>query len=198
MEYYPLLLDLKGKKCVVIGGGSVAQRKVKSLLKAKARVWVISPVLTKGLEQLKRKKSIVYVQSRYQAKYLQDAFLVIAATCDEKINRRVACDAQAQGKLTNVVDTPRLSNFIVPSSIHKGGLIISISTNGKAPALSKRIRKDLNKLLIPRYAKFLKTLKAIRKDLQQRCAKPNLRRLLMHCLVNAKIPHEFPSYRPKS
>lgn len=188
MEYYPILLDLKGKKCVVMGGGRVAQRKIKSLLKAKARVWVISPDLTKGLKQLKRKKSIVYVQSRYQAKYLQGAFLVIAATCDEKINRRVASDAQAQGKLTNVVDAPRLSNFIVPSSIHKGGLVISISTNGKAPALSKRIRKDLNKLLIPCYAKFLKTLKAIRRDLRQRCVKPNLRRLLMHCLVNAKIP----------
>ena len=71
MEYYPLLLDLKGKKCVVAGGGGVAQRKVKSLLKAKARVWVISPDLTKGLEQLKRKKNIVYVKSHYQKKYLQ-------------------------------------------------------------------------------------------------------------------------------
>ena len=190
MRYYPLLLDLKGKKCVVAGGGRGAQRKVKSLLKAKARVWVISPDLTNGLGKLKRKKSILHIKSHYQAKYLNDAILVIAATSDEKINQAVACDAQAQGKLTNVVDAPRLSNFIVPSSIHKGDLIISISTNGKAPALSKRIRKDLNKLLIPRYAKFLKRLKAIRNDLQQRCAKPNLRRMLMHCLVNAKIPQE--------
>lgn len=189
MKYYPLLLDLKGKKCVVVGGGSVAQRKVKSLLKAKARVWIISQDLSDGLRKLKRKKTIFHIKSRYQKKYLNQAFLAIAATSDEEINRRVAYDAQAQGKLTNVVDAPRLSNFIVPSSITRGDLIISISTSGKAPGLSKRIRKDLNKLLIPHYGKFLKTLQAIRNDLKQRCAKPNLRRLLMHCLVNAKIPH---------
>lgn len=168
----------------------MAQRKVKSLLKAKARVWVISPDLTQGLKQLKRKKSIFHIKSHYKEKYLKGAFLVIAATSNEKINQTAAYYAQARGMLTNVVDAPRLSNFIVPSSIYKGDLIISISTNGKAPGLSKRIRKDLNKLLIPHYGKFLKTLQAIRDDLKLRCAKPNLRRLLMHCLVNAKIPQE--------
>lgn len=185
LSYYPLLLDLRGKKCVVVGGGSVAQRKVKSLLKAKARVWVISPNLTEGLEQLKRKKSIFYIKAHYQKKYLKGAFLVIAATFDGKTNQAVADGAQTLDILTNVVDAPHLSSFIVPSSIHKGDLTISISTNGKAPGLSKRIRRDLQKLLLPDYAQFLKRLKDIRKDLQERCARPKLRRLLMHYLINA-------------
>lgn len=188
MEYYPLLLDLKGKKCVVVGGGSVAQRKVKSLLKAKAHVWVISPDLTKGLEQLKRKRTIVYVQSHYQEKYLQGAFLVIAATSDEKINRRVACDAQAQGKLTNVVDAPRLSNFIVPSSITQGDLIISISTSGKAPGLSKGLRIELCKSIVPRYAKLLRLLEDIRGRLKTKYPSQGLRAKLFNRLVNVQIP----------
>lgn len=188
MEYYPLLLDLKGKKCVVTGGGSVAQRKVKSLLKAKARVWVISPHLTKGLEQLKRKKSIFHIKSHYQKKYLNHAFLVIAATSDEKINRRVACDAQAQGKLTNVVDAPRLSNFIVPASITQGDLIISISTSGKAPGLSKGLRIELCRSIVPRYAKLLRLLEDIRGRLKSKYPSQALRSKLFNRLVNEQIP----------
>ena len=191
MKYYPLLLDLKGKKCVVAGGGSVAQRKVNSLLKAKARVWVISPDLTKGLEQLKRKKSIVYVKSHYQEKYLQGAFLVIAATSDEKINRRVAYDAQANGMLTNVVDAPRLSNFIVPSSITRGDLIISISTSGKAPGLSRGLRIELCKSIVPRYAKLLRLLEDIRGRLKSKYPSQALRAKLFKRLVNIQIPESL-------
>lgn len=183
MKYYPLLLDLRGKKCVVVGGGQVAQRKVRTLLKAKASVWVIAPRLSKGLRELKRKKEIFYKKTDYQRKYLKDSSIVIAATPDRNINSRVAQDAKELGLLTNVVDSPDESNFIVPSVINRGGLIISISTSGKAPALAKRMRKDLTNLLVPQYAKFLRILEKLREDLKQKCQTQKLRARIMDELV---------------
>lgn len=187
MKYYPILLTLKDKRCVVIGGGNVATRKVYSLLKAGAQVKVISPALTKGLEELKKKKKIFYIQSPYTKRYLKDAFLVIAATDSEQINATAADDANAAGVLINVVDSSAQSNFIVPSVIAQGDLIISISTSGAAPCLSKRMRKDLRTLLVPEYAKFLSKLKEIRKDIKLRNADPKRKASLLYRLVNARI-----------
>lgn len=188
MEYYPILLDLKGKKCVVVGGGRVAGRKVKSLLKAKAQVAVISLDLTRGLRRLKRKKSILHIKSNYQKKYLKGAFLAIAATSDQKINQAAARTARAQGILTNVVDSARLSNFIVPSSLSRGGLIISISTSGRAPGLSKKIKIDLSRSILPGYARLLHLLEGIRGRLKSKYLNQNLRAKLFNRLVNAQIP----------
>ncbi len=183
MKYYPLLLDLKGKKCIVVGGGRVAQRKVHSLLKAGALVRIISPNLTQNLKKLAGQNKIYRIASHYQKRYIQNSFLVIAAVSDKKINSKISQDAQKAGILVNVVDSPEESSFIGPSHISRGDLIISISTSGKAPALSKRIRKDLTKLLVPRYSEFLKTLESIRKDLKIRCSEPRLRKKILNILV---------------
>ncbi len=188
MRYYPLLLGLKGRKCLVIGGGKVAERKACSLLRAGAMVWVLSRGFTEGLEKLGKSKRIFCLRSNYRKRYLHGVFLTVIATNDSAINIRAAKDARSLGILTNVVDSPLLSDFIVPSVVSKGGLSIAISTSAKAPALSKRIRKDLQRLLVTDYAKFLLVLEEIRSDLRQRCVKPALRRLLMRCLVNAGIP----------
>lgn len=186
MKYYPLLLDLKDKRCVVVGAGEVARRKAGSLLRAGACVKVISPTLNKALRLLKRKKRLLHIKSAYQKKYLENTFLVIAATSNSKVNSRVAKDAQVLGILTNVVDSAAQSNFIVPAVIHRGDLIISVSTSGKAPCLSKKIKKDLNRLIVPQYAKFLDLLEEIRQDLKQRCQKPKLRKAVLSYLANSK------------
>lgn len=166
----------------------MASRKARALLWAGGQVYIISKTLSGSLARLKKKKEILHISSEYRKKYLKGAFLVIAATNNSRVNARISRDAQALNILTNVVDSPELSSFIVPSSIRKGDLIISISTSGKAPGLSKRIRKDLKVLLVPSYARFLKALQSIRADLRQRCAKPRLRRMLMRCLVNSGVP----------
>ena len=184
MKYYPLLLDLKGKKCIVVGGGRVAQRKVNSLLKAGALVRIISPNLTQNLKKLAGQNKIYWITSHYRKRYIQNSFLVIAAVSDKKINSKISRDTQKSKILVNVVDSPKESSFIVPSNISRGDLIISISTSGKVPALSKRIRKDLTKLLVPRYSKFLKTLESIRKDLKIRCSEPRLRKKILNILVD--------------
>lgn len=186
-KYYPVLLGLEGKKCVVVGGGEVAERKIHSLLKAGASVYVISPLLKKSLIKYTRDKRISYIKSDYQKKILKNTFLVIAATDDKALNSEVSRDAGSLGILVNVVDSPILSNFIVPAVLRNRDLIISISTSGKAPILSKKIKEDLRKLIGSRYAKPLNLLEDVRRELKLRCPYPGVRGSILTGLVNSKV-----------
>jgi siroheme synthase-like protein len=187
MKYYPVLLDLKTRKCCVVGGGRVAERKVKTLLKANSSVLVISPVLTEGLKRLARAKYIVHEKTVYKRSLIKGSFLVIAATDDRIVNERVSRDAQNLGILTNIVDVPSLSNFIVPSVIERNGLILSISTSGKAPCLSKKIRKDLTKKFIPRYAELLKSLEGVRCSLKCGGLDEKKRKAILNKFINSGL-----------
>src|SRR4030042_7078930 len=158
--YYPAFLNLKGKKTVVVGGGKIAERKILALLKAGADVTVISPEITKRIEQEKLKGRVKNISRQYRRGDSRKAFLVIAATSSQEINRRVSEDATC---LVNVVDTPSLCNFIVPSVLQRGHLTIAVSTAGISPALSKSIRKELEKLYGPEFAEYLQLLEKIRK-----------------------------------
>jgi len=157
--YYPAFLNLKGKTAVVIGGGKVAERKILTLLKAGSDVKVISPHLTKRIEKEKLRGRIKHIPRQYGKGDLKDAFLVIAATDSPTINDRVSKDAPS---LVNVVDTPYLCNFIVPSIMNRGPLNIAVSTSGISPALSRSIRKELEKLYGPEFNNYLKLLRKIR------------------------------------
>jgi precorrin-2 dehydrogenase/sirohydrochlorin ferrochelatase len=158
-RYYPVFLNLKGKKAVVVGGGKVAERKILSLLKAGSDVKVISPYLTKRLEKEKLRGRIKHTPRQYRKGDLESVFLVIAATDSGVINERVSKDAPY---LVNVVDTPHLCNFIVPSIVNRGLLTIAVSTSGVSPGLSRSIRKELEKLYGPEFANYLKSVKVIR------------------------------------
>ncbi len=157
--YYPAFLNLEGKRAVVIGGGRVAERKILSLLKACSDIKVISPYLTKRLEKEKIKGRIEHIPRQYRKGDLKNAFLVIAATDFPIINERISEDAPC---LVNVVDTPRLCNFIVPSIMNRGPLSIAVSTSGTSPALSRSIRKELEKFYGPEFNNYLKSLRKIR------------------------------------
>ena len=159
-RYYPAYINLTGKKAVVVGGGSVAERKILSLLKVHADVKVISPYLTKRLEREKGKGGIQHVCRHYKKGDLRNAFLVIAATNSPRINEQVSHDAPY---LVNVVDVPDLCNFIVPSLVKRGPLTVAISTSGVSPAFSKSVRKELEKIYGPEFSDYLKALKIIRK-----------------------------------
>jgi precorrin-2 dehydrogenase/sirohydrochlorin ferrochelatase len=158
--YYPAFLNLKGKKTVVVGGGKIAERKILALLKAGADVTVISPGITKRIAGEKLKGRIKHISRQYGRGDSRKAFLVIAATSSQEINRRVSEDATC---LVNVVDTPSLCNFIVPSVLQRGPLTIAVSTGGISPALSKSIRQELEKLYGPEFAEYLQLLEKIRK-----------------------------------
>lgn len=166
--YYPIMLNIKGKTCVVVGGGKVALRKVKMLLECGAKVTVISPVLHQDLIRLAQHKTIRLIKQDYELGDLDGAVVVIAATDAEEINRSVAHEAKKRGVLVNVVDDPGESDFIVPSFLRRGDLMIAISTGGGSPALAKKIRKNLEQLFGEEYALLLALIKEVRSDLKQK------------------------------
>jgi precorrin-2 dehydrogenase/sirohydrochlorin ferrochelatase len=165
MPYYPIFLDITHKPCLVVGGGKVAERKVLSLLKAGADVTVISPGLTNELKNLVKKKKIRHVPKRYRPGDLERAFLVISATNSEKINKKIHAEAEKTGKLVNVVDSPGLCNFIVPSVVERGNLKIAISTSGRFPMLAKTLRGNLEWSIPEEYETFVEILGAVRDKL---------------------------------
>ena len=165
MRYYPVFLNLKGRLCVVIGGGDVAERKVRGLLRAGARVKVVSPELTEGLEELRNRGLIKHVKRAYQEDDIRDAFLVIAATSEMDVNRAVFKDAR--NVPVNVVDVPELCSFIVPSIVNRGDLTLAVSTSGVSPALARSIREELEAFFPEETGEFLEFLKDIRSRIKQ-------------------------------
>ncbi len=158
MRYFPVFLNLRGKKVVVVGGGSVAERKVRTLLKAGANIDVISPKITKGLEALKDKGRINHIKRTFRDADIGGSVLAIAATDSAEVNKRVAMVAP----LVNTVDDPDNCSFIVPSMVCRGDLTIAISTSGNSPAFAKAVRKELQRIYGRQYAGFLNEMKVLR------------------------------------
>ena len=162
MRYYPLCLDIYGKRAVVVGGGNVAERKVERLLACGARVEIIGKALTPMLAVWKGEGRIVHREVDYEESSLSGASLVIGATDDEAINGRVAKDARARGIPVNIVDDPARCDFILPSVVERGDLLIAVSTGGKSPALSRKLREELEETYGPEYAVLLDILGELR------------------------------------
>ncbi len=165
MRYYPVYLDIQNRKCLVVGGGSVGTRKVMTLMDCGASVTVVSPDFTTQLFQLADTRAIKLKKRPYRSSDLDGMFLVIGATNNEELNRQISEDAQRLNKLCNIADKPEACNFILPSFINRGDLIIAISTSGKSPALAKKLRKDLENEFGQEYAEFLRLMGVIRQRL---------------------------------
>ena len=161
---YPINLDLTGQACLVLGGGSVAERKVRRLLDEGAVVTVIAPALTPALQILAEEHQLSWQRRTYQPGDETTFFLIICATDDEAVSQAVSAAAKAQGKLLNVCDVPDLCNFTLPSIVRQGDLQLTISTNGKAPSFSRWLRKHLEQHFDERYGRWMAELAAIRKE----------------------------------
>lgn len=185
--YYPVYLNLKGKKCVVVGAGRVAVRKVGSLLKSGAEVVLISPRIDKNLARLSRQKKITYRRKNFEAKDLSGAFLVIGATDNSRINDEISRVAEEKGILVNIVDLPVRCNFIVPSRVKRGDLSIAISTSGKSPLLAKRIRQELELVYGREYALFLKLMEKLRPEIIKNIPEPKKRAEVFKKIVDSDI-----------
>src|SRR3989338_10133748 len=159
---YPLFADLTGRRCVVVGGGKVAQRKVTALLRFGAKVTVVSPTATQRLQQYAKRRLIRYVPRRFKACDLDEAWLVYAATDDQVINQLVFRTATRQRIFTNVVDQPPLCSFIAPAIMKRGDLVIAISTGGASPTVAKRLRREVERTIGAEYAKLLRLLHSLR------------------------------------
>lgn len=165
MRYYPVYLDIEGRRCLVVGGGQVGTRKVKTLLECGARVKVISPEVTSALTELADQGRIDLELRTYRSADLDEAFLVIGATDDQALNRQIHRDAEAAQRLCNIADQPALCNFVLPSIINQGDLTIAISTAGKSPAFAKHLRRQLTEQFGPEYGQMLELMGAIRQRL---------------------------------
>ncbi len=171
MNTYPIsLIGLETRRCVVIGGGAVAARKVAGLLTAHAAVTVISPQLVPELEQRAAAGEVQVVRRAYQPGDLEGAALVIAATDDPAVNRAVWEEASRRGCLINVVDDPACSNFIVPAVVRRGEITVAVSTGGASPALARRLRERLAATIGPEYGILADLLAELRPALLARCA----------------------------
>jgi len=161
-RYYPILVDLRGKRVLVVGGGKVAYRKIETLLEHGASVEVVAKDLDRPVAGLVDKGLIGYGGREFSEASLNGVFLVIAATSDEELNRRVAQKAQEKGLLVNAVDQPSDCNFIVPSILRRGDLVVSVSTSGKSPAFAKKIRRDMEERFGDEFEAFLDVMGSLR------------------------------------
>lgn len=165
MKYYPLFLDIRDKKCVIVGGGEVAARKAERLLDCGAKVFVISPKVSPALAALKEKKMISHIDAQYSGDLINGAALVIGATDDEKTNAAISLDARRQGIPVNIVDDPQKCDFILPSLVQRGDLAITIGTGGKSPALARHLREELEAQYGKEYETLLNILGNLRVEM---------------------------------
>ncbi|MBI2849635.1 MAG: bifunctional precorrin-2 dehydrogenase/sirohydrochlorin ferrochelatase [Chloroflexi bacterium] len=165
--YYPVFLNLKDKKCVVIGGGPVALRKAVTLLESGAKVTVVSPELCPELASLAEKGEIEFVPREYRKGDLKGVFVAIAATDSSIINGKVAAEARAKSVLVNVVDDAGNSDFIAPSIIRRGEITIAISTSGQSPALARKLRTVLEKEFGEEYARLGRLIGEVRAEVRK-------------------------------
>jgi len=172
-SYYPVFLSINGKKCVVVGGGQVALRKVKVLLDYGADVKVISPDLCPELNRLAEDRKIDVQRKLYQPGDLKGALIVIAATDEHAINLEVVKEAKGTGILVNVVDDPGNSDFIVPSCLRRGDITVAVSTAGRSPALARKIRSRMEKDLGNEYAVLVQLIDEVRMEIKSRGIKVN-------------------------
>lgn len=173
-RYYPILLDLSNQRCLVIGGGSVATRKVYGLLNAYSNVTIVSPVLSNDLKKLVDDNSVQWIKSEYRKEYLTEASLVIGSTDSQEVNMRISIDAKAAGILVNIVDEPENCTFILPAICKKGDIQIAVSTSGAAPGISAYIRDKIDSFIGYEYEALVDVLKNLRsriKNIQQNSRK---------------------------
>jgi siroheme synthase-like protein len=166
MGYYPVFLEMKGRPCVVVGGGTVAERKVEGLLAAGARVTVISPELTAALATLKEEGRLQHIARTYREGDLKGYEVAAAATDDGAVNAEVAAEGRRRRVWVNAVDDAPNCDFILPSVIRRGDIVIAVSTGGASPALARRLRQELEAFLDEDYAPLAELLQEVRQELR--------------------------------
>lgn len=187
MESLPIFMRIKDARCVVIGGGEVATRKVAMLLKAEAAVEVISPELCDALKEQVSTGEIVHVQEMFDASQLAGATLVIAATNDEAVNTAVSVAAKAQKIPVNVVDAPALCTFTMPSIVDRSPVVIAISSNGAAPVLARLMRAKLETMIPASYGRLAQLAREFREAVKEKFDDTQSRRIFWEKVFQGSI-----------
>jgi len=157
-HYYMACLDLHGRDCLVVGGGGVGTEKATALVECGADVTVVAPQADPSLTEL----PVAWLRRAYRTSDLDGRFLVVAATSNRSVNRRVFADAEARSLFCNVVDTPELCSFILPAVHREGPIALAVSTGGASPALAQHLRERLAEQIRPEHAELAERLRALR------------------------------------
>lgn len=165
MSYYPINLDITGKICLVVGGGNVAYRKIRSLLGGNGRVTVISPEAIPEIRLLAKRNELTYCEREYRRGDLAGAVLVFAATNCPDTQELVREEASKIGVLLNSADSPDECDFQVPAKVRRGELLITISTGGGSPAISRMVRMELEEQFGPEYGVLIFLFSLVREQL---------------------------------
>lgn len=171
----------------MVGGGSVAERKVNTLLQSGAVVTVVSPECTAPLSRLADSGHIIWKRGEFSSSDIRDSLLVIAATDNPGVNQAIFQAASQAGRLVNVADSPEQCNFIVPSVIERGDLLIAVSTSGASPALAKKVRQELEALFGEEYTRFLEIMAAVRKQALEEITEEKTRQEIFRQLVSSEM-----------
>ncbi|OAX46784.1 Precorrin-2 dehydrogenase [Paenibacillus sp. AD87] len=186
-RYTPIFVDISGKSCCVVGGGRVAERKIKGLLHAEAQIKVISPKVTPTLQQLHHDSRIQWLDRSYRNGDLRGAFLVYAATDHSEVNTAVVQEAEDAGILVNDAISSERSTFITPSVVRRGRLSIAISTAGAGPVAAAEIRDTLEQQFGDEYETYIEFLYQMRMEVKARVSSPGVRAKLLRRLTEMNV-----------
>jgi siroheme synthase-like protein len=168
MTYYPIFLDLTGRRCIVIGGGAVAERKVDGLLAAGAQITVVSPEISQGLRRLLLRQSLKHLARKYESGDLEGFAMAFVATDDGAVNAAVFDEARSRDIWVNCTDDPSHCDFILPAVIRRGELSVAVSTGGSSPASARAVREELEDFLTDDFVQLVQTASEVRRELRQR------------------------------
>ena len=187
MDFFPIFLNIKKQPCLVVGGGEVATRKVGMLLQAHAQVAVVAPELCASLRELADKGQIRFHQARFIPEFLDEAILVIAATNDRAVNAEVSAAAHKLRIPVNVVDSPDLCSFIMPSVIDRSPIVVAISSGGASPVLARTLRARLETLIPSAYGRLGQLAGAFREQVKNHFSRPADRRLFWEKILQGPV-----------
>lgn len=184
-RHYPIALCLRGKRCVVVGGGPVAARKVQGVVEAGAKVTVVAPTVGERVRRIAEEGDIDLVERPFEPGDLDGADLVFAATDNERLNAEVGVEAANRGALFNDATSSEGSNFLVPSVLRRGSLSVGVTTGGSSPAYAKLIRGKLEDILGPEHAEMVNILERLRPRVMERFPDdPDRRRSVWDAIVS--------------
>ena len=172
---------------MVIGGGGVAERKVREILAQQGKVRLVSPELSPGLKKMASDNRVVWHRKEYESEDLNGGFLVFAATSSPAVQKRIQRDAEVAKQLINIADNPERSSFHVPASIHRGDLTLAISTNGKSPAMSAMVRKRLEREIGEEYGVLLRLVATLRRQILASDEGQQQKRILFQKILHQDI-----------
>ena len=190
-ELFPIFLKLAGRRCLIVGGGAVAEAKMQGLLRCGAEVCVITPEATPGIRAAASAGSIAWQERPFLPSDLTGVFLVVAATNSPELHEEIYRRCQQAGILCNAVDEPNRCDFYYPAVVRRGALQVAISTGGQSPFLAQRLRRELEEQFGPEYADWIEEIGQQRRELFEADISPENRRAILKELSSERAFAEF-------